>query len=336
MTDYVKYNHLYFRVDMNDEIATGHVMRCLSIADELKVQGISSTFISADDNPKVLINSRGYELIVLNTLWSDMDSELTALEEIVADRNIQQLLIDSYYVTENYLKNVTALTETIYLDDLNAFIYPVDDVLCYANYYSKFNYESIYSDAFSNKKIEKMPEFYLGLKYVPLRQEFRHRKQKHISDEIKKLLVVSGGADPYHVIEHILSTLDIEKYDSIDAICGAYSEDYDKLDTLYSKVPSVHLHRSVSNLIDYMEKVDLAISAGGSTLYELCATGTPTITYSIADNQLDNVKQFDRDNLMTYAGDYRHEKIDVNGIIDGYTKAIRVERSKRMQELFFR
>ena len=61
MNDYVKYNHLYFRVDMNDEIATGHVMRCLSIADELKIQGISSTFISADDNPKVLINSRGYE-----------------------------------------------------------------------------------------------------------------------------------------------------------------------------------------------------------------------------------------------------------------------------------
>ena len=56
-----------------------------------------------------------------------------------------------------------------------------------------------------------------------------------------------------------------------------------------------------------MQEADLAISAGGTTLYELCAVGTPTICYSMADNQLDNVRQFEKDGLMYYAGDARQD-----------------------------
>ena len=61
-----------------------------------------------------------------------------------------------------------------------------------------------------------------------------------------------------------------------------------------------------------MKKVDVAISAGGTTLYELCACGTPTISYSFADNQLNNVKQFDEDGIIPYAGDVRYEDISLS------------------------
>lgn len=65
----------------------------------------------------------------------------------------------------------------------------------------------------------------------------------------------------------------------------------------------------------YMMEADIAISAGGSTLYELCAIGTPTISYSFADNQLDNVTKFAEDGLIAYAGDARYQNV-VPKIID--------------------
>jgi spore coat polysaccharide biosynthesis predicted glycosyltransferase SpsG len=85
-----------------------------------------------------------------------------------------------------------------------------------------------------------------------------------------------------------------------------------------------------------MKEADVAVSAGGSTLYELCAVGTPTITYAIADNQLDNVKQFKNDGLMPYAGDVRHDDF-VSNILK-YMEAMvqtdyRMEISAKMQML---
>ena len=56
---------------------------------------------------------------------------------------------------------------------------------------------------------------------------------------------------------------------------------------------------------DYMKKCDLAISAGGSTLYELCACGTPTIQYTLADNQLGAARAFSEQGLIPWAGDIR-------------------------------
>ena len=95
-----------------------------------------------------------------------------------------------------------------------------------------------------------------------------------------------------------------------------------------------------------MEEADLAVSAGGTTLYELAAMGVPTITYSFADNQLRNVYQFMEDDLMDYAGDGREEKNIVKEtdisveerILKFYhlydrDREMRKERSRRLQQM---
>ena len=84
-------------------------------------------------------------------------------------------------------------------------------------------------------------------------------------------------------------------------------------------------------------EADVAVSAGGTTLYELCACGTPTITYSCADNQLNNVLQFQEDGLMAYAGDIRNTNIFkktealLKRLDDSYQ--LRKECSEKMQGL---
>ena len=92
-------------------------------------------------------------------------------------------------------------------------------------------------------------------------------------------------------------------------ICGRYYEGFTELKEKYHAYSNLHFYKDINNLEEYMKSADLAISAGGTTLYELCAVGTPTISYSFADNQLYNVEQFAADGLIDYAGDVRKEDI---------------------------
>lgn len=317
----------YIRVDMNMQIATGHIMRCLAIADALSGLGESVTFILADEQAVCLLKQRGYDAIVLHTEWNNMEGEFPALRHVISEKHIDKMLIDSYQVTEKYLKELSELVKTIYLDDLNKFNYPVDTVICYANYWKKFNY--------STEHTEK--RYYLGIKYVPLKHIFWNSERKVISGKVEKLLVLTGGSDPYNVSELILNCIDLHKFQNIDVICGMYNTNYSRLVTQYKEYVNIRFHQAVNNMKDYMQNTDIAISAGGTTLYELCACGTPTISYAFADNQWYNVRQFEEDGLIDYAGDIREDNIaeNITRYLEKYRTdfQLRKNRSDRMQEM---
>ena len=141
------------------------------------------------------------------------------------------------------------------------------------------------------------------------------------------------------MIERILTVLQKEEI-SITVICGSLFSDFLGLCKKYEERETeaeIHFYQNVNNLEEYMAKADLAVSAGGITLYELAAMGVPTITYSFADNQLYNVKQFQKDDLMEYAGDGRKDKVEeiIGEMLQFYRhhKKEREERSLKMQKL---
>lgn len=317
---------LYIRADMNQTIATGHVMRCLSIAEAARDEGANAVFIIADTQAEELIQSKGFRAIVLNSTWNDSEKELPDLLDLIATENIGTLLVDSYYVTENYLAALNHATSVAYIDDLNSFHYPVDTLIAYANYWKKMNYEENYPNT----------KLLLGCEFVPLRKEFQNLSSKVIRENIENLLILTGGSDNLGISENILANIPLEQYKKIDVICGRYFEHFDYLKTKYKDFENVHLYQAVDNLIDYMLDADVAISAGGTTLYELCATGTPTITYSFADNQLDNVRQFAEDGIMRYAGDIRYDKVyeNMQTVVESYQeKSYRNQISTQMKKL---
>ena len=80
-----------------------------------------------------------------------------------------------------------------------------------------------------------------------------------------------------------------------------------ELDILAEQYHNVVLHRNVTRMSELMMACDLAVSAGGSTLYELCACGIPTISFAFADNQLEGVHEFHKQDLIYYAGDVRSD-----------------------------
>ena len=76
-------------------------------------------------------------------------------------------------------------------------------------------------------------------------------------------------------------------------------------------MPNIHIHETVDNIEVYMQEADICISAAGTTLYELCACGTPTLSYILADNQIDNARGFDEKGLIPYLGDVRKHDIGI-------------------------
>ncbi len=318
---------IYIRADMNEQIATGHIMRCLSIADALRGLGEPVRFILADEQAVSLLKQRGYDAIVLHTQWNCMEEELSVLSQVIRNEHIDKLLIDSYQVTQRYLAELSKLVTTFYIDDLNLFEYQVDVVICYANYWKKFQY----------KINDKRTTYLLGMKYVPLKQAFWNCEAKIISEKADNLLILTGGSDPFNVTEQILDSIDTYQFQTIDVICGIYNTNYNKFVKKYENNKNIKLHQAVNNIEQYMKKADIAISAGGTTLYELCAIGTPAISFSFADNQLDNVRQFQEDGLIDYAGDARMD--DIAGTINQYLTRyrndfeLRKEKSEKMQKM---
>lgn len=317
---------LYIRVDMNTVIATGHLMRCIAIAEAAKCKGENTTFVLADEQAVELLKGRGFSYLVLHTKWDDMESELSVLKKEIEERKIKVLLIDSYQVTRTYLEKLSEVVKTLYLDDLNMFEYPVNVLICYANYWKKFSY----NERYTNTKL------LLGPGYAPLRKEFCDCPPKEIKPQVENLLLLSGGTDSYDVLGSLLEQIEISKYQKIDVICGRYYTKREELSKQYAEKKNISIHGPVSDMKYYMDVADVAVSAGGTTLYELCACGTPTISYAIADNQLDNVRQFQEDGMIDYAGDVRREDAvgHIVGLLSRYhdDKYLREVHAKKMQK----
>lgn len=305
----------YIRTDANPTIATGHVMRCISIAKEINKLGEKVTFITADLQAQDLIKQNGFTLLCLDSLWNNLEVELVKLIRVIQENEIECLLIDSYYISENYLKELRKYTKIIYLDDLAEFPYPVDVLINYNNFAKNIGYEN-----WAEKTRTKLV---LGCKYAPLREEFRGIT-KVPGQYIRRVLVTTGGSDSYHVtrkffqwfiqINKETSKLQIHsiiKNIEFHIVVGKFNLDIEVLKNIESTYPNIILHMNVSNMSELMKESDLAITAGGSTLYELCACGVPMITYSFSDNQLPGVREFEQLGIAKYCGDIRDGEIEL-------------------------
>lgn len=305
-------------------------MRCLSIATSLSKLGETVTFIVADKAGEAFLKNFSYPIICLKSNWENLDNEIEVMKSTIKRLDIKKLLIDSYFVTAEYLKELKKCTKIAYLDDLNSFPYTCDMLINYAGYAEELNYRDRYPGT----------KLLLGCSYVPLRKEFFNLPPKMIQKEIKSILVMSGGADQHHFVyklmKEILDNATLIKK-NFYIICGGFSEDYEKICGLVSEYKNLCVIRNTKNLGYYMAQADVAISAGGISLYELCAYGVPTISYSVAENQIRNVRWFNDKKLIEYFGDLR-EKENLSQLLDILSSPVfsieeRKLRSRKMQKL---
>lgn len=316
------------RADANSKIGMGHVMRCLSVADALLKRGEEVLFVTADDTPVPLLTKKGIPYRVLHTDYADMEAELhklwNALSELPQGPGVPEaalpqrntfILVDSYYVTEKYLAALKKRITTIYMDDIYAFSYPVDMLINYNIYGEEMGYEK--DAAFADTKL------LLGANYVPLREEFsagagyvQSRKELSLGvanvtpAEEGGILITTGGSDSFNLAGQLL--MEAMKYDALKekeyhVVSGSLNPHIGELQALAKKHENIHIHCNVTNMAELMAESEVALSAGGSTLYELCAMGVPVIAFSFAENQERLVQTFVKRGIAQYGGNYRTE-----------------------------
>ena len=292
---------ILFRVDGNSKIGAGHIMRCTSIACEAKKQGHECAFLSSDESYKKIVEDNGIPMFSMNTAYDDMDGEWDKSQAILQEFMPEIIVIDSYYVTEEYLRKMGNYASVVYIDDVLSFPYPVDMLVNYNIYAMESDYASLY-------KGENMPRLILGLEYSPLRNEFQKITPIEIVEQAQKVLVTTGGADEERIliqlVEEIISKdTDLEYH----LLVTKYEPDLARLHEIAKKNTNIILHENVNSVSELMLMCDMAISSAGSTLYELCACGLPTITYVIEDNQMQAARTMSDKGIMTNCGDIREK-----------------------------
>ena len=334
---------MLFRVDGNSKIGMGHIMRCLSIADAAKCSDFNCIFILSDVNCVKIVQERGYETIVLNTNYNELDSEDVQIRLLIKEKDCDVFFVDSYFVTYQYLSKVYMFLKEknslLVCMDCNAdFTYPCDVLINYNIYGpSKRNF---FEERYRNSKYT-IPLLLLGTEYVPLRQEFYNMSIRNVHEKAEKVLISTGGADWEQLTLEIVNQIICQKSElEFHIIIGCLNRDRYKIENICANVENIILHYDVKNMKALMQEMDVAVSAAGSTLYELCATQTPTITYILADNQIMGAQQFSKHGVMINAGDIsqlgsiklsKNIIFLVNDLVNDYSA--RCDMSKKMKEI---
>lgn len=323
-----------FRVDANEKIATGHLMRCITIALECMRKGKKCMFYLAEDKETERLAELEIPYRILGSKWDDMETEITLLRNLVETDKLEWLVVDSYQVTRRYLELLQEKVPVLYMDDMGKDTYPISAIVHYTQWED--------DDSFSGKYEKTTVTTLWGMRYIPLRKEFTQVSSlKKQFEREESILITTGGTDTYNITGKLLQ--EISKYKELQnfryqVIVGNMNENEEFLRKLAEQDGRIKLHKNIKNMGDFMKACEVAVSAGGTTLFELCALGTPTVCFSFAENQETFAKEMGRRKIMQYAGDARYDEEIAGNIckklLEFVTdKSLREGYSERMKQL---
>lgn len=320
------------RADGNAETGAGHLMRCMTIADELQkyADGRRILFVCADRQSAEAVQNRGYDAFVLESDFRDMEAELPAWERIPMDSNKENIIVvDSYHVTKTYLSRLGEYGSVTLLDDMGEERFPVDRVINYNAFAHRGHYESLYGD-FGTKLV-------LGSGYVPVRPQFRGVSYT-VRERVENILITTGGGDIDNIAGRVLAKMqetfteggeNAHRDINYHMVIGEFNPHFVEMKALERRQPAVHIYHNVRDMAALMCRCDLAVTAGGSTVYELAAIGVPLICFSYAENQERMTDYLEKSQIAFSAGAYHKDPGGVLERIARQTAALAGDRGKR-------
>lgn len=303
-------------------IGLGHIMRTLTIAKELKKKGILVEYITdrSDKNAVKLVKDGGFNIIHVANILDYLLSFKSLIYDlaIIDDYNIEEHDINKFY-------NIAG--KIVYIDDLVKF--------------KEYNMDLLINTSIEalNVEYKGKTKKLLGPKYALLRDEFKQIKYKLPKPNVERIMITLGGGDENNFTKYILDML-LNNYNDIEyEVVLGNSYKYKDFMIQNYKDKNINFHINTNNMAEIMLNCDLAISAGGNTLYELCACGTPTIAAIIADNQIKFVQGVSRETEIDYLDlidkDLITEKYNFINIVEKNIEnySHRIKTSKQMLSL---
>lgn len=302
-----------FRADASLDIGTGHIMRCLTLAEALAARGADCRFICREHegNLNQLIGDRGFAVYALPVLLEGADQssdgadsgsrghknahshwlgatqeqDANACAAILADVCPDWLIVDHYALDETWQLTLKSYCRRLMvIDDLADRPHACDLLL--------------------DQNLGRRPEDYrgwvpqscqvfCGVRYALLRPEFEIWRscsiQRRAEPVFRNLLIAMGGVDKDNVTGMVLDslvTLSLPADCKITVVMGATAPRLQDVEQQASLMPwPTRVLVGVDNMAELMANSDLAIGAAGATSWERCCMGLPTIMVVLADNQ---------------------------------------------------
>lgn len=274
---------LLIRADAGTTIGTGHVMRCLALAQAWRRSGGEATFVMATQSPVLdqRLRDSGMNVSHINAALGsqdDVQQTLSLAKGVGAD----WLVVDGYQFGATYQQAIKeAGYSLLFIDDYGHADHYYADLVLNQNICAE---DSLYTNR------EPYTKLLLGTRYVLLREEFLAWKdwQRDAPEVACKILVTLGGGDPDNATLKVINAINkLEMQDlEIKVVIGPANPHIVSLREAIDLSPlTFHLLCSAENMSELMAWADVAIVAGGSTCWELCFMEVPFVMMVLAENQ---------------------------------------------------
>ncbi|WP_207622176.1 UDP-2,4-diacetamido-2,4,6-trideoxy-beta-L-altropyranose hydrolase [Alienimonas californiensis] len=292
---------LTLRADATARSGTGHVMRCLALAEAWRAAGGTATFAAAEigDGLAAMVRSRGFDVTAVPAA-SGGDADADAVAALV-QRSGGWLALDGYHFSADYKRCVGAAVPLLLVDDFAEPGYEAARLVFNQTLHAD---PAAYPDAAPGALL-------LGPKYTVLRREFLPYLDRAPVDgtlvereRVRRLLVTLGGSDPddaagavLDALAELMGELDLP---AVALVIGAMSPHADRVRAQAAALsarpggPAVTVKTAVADMAAEIAAADLAVTAGGLTLQELAFLGVPAAIVRTADNQARGVAAAER------------------------------------------
>ena len=303
--------HVVFRTDASVQIGTGHVMRCLTLADALRDAGANCTFICRTHTGHLLdlIHQRGHTSIALaapttlstdvqqNTslrhhaswLGTDWSSDAAETIKTLNTRCADWLIVDHYALDSRWESALRPhCKQLMAMDDLADRAHDCDLLLDQNLGRSAEDYLP---------HIPEQATALIGPRYALLRPEFAALREESLNrrtvPKLQQLLITLGGVDQDNITEQVLNALSqcaLPNGLCITVIMGAHAPWLERVRATARTMPyPTQILVNVSHMARWMTLSDLCIGAAGGTAWERCCLGLPSLVMALAENQKNGV-----------------------------------------------
>lgn len=301
-------------------------MRCLTLADALREEESKVSFVchNLSGNLCDFVEKRGFKTYRLPFItaqynnnnqsseyaqwlgasWKE-DAEQTSAILVKEGGVIDWLIVDHYALDRQWETLLRPYVKKIMVIDDLANRNHNCDLLLDQNLYE--NMETRY-EWLVPEHCQKL----LGPKYALLRPQF-HKARENLrgrDGEVERILIFMGGADPGNVTCKVLRAIQMLNQPgiSIDVVIGASNTHANEVEALASSLPDTTCRFHVENMAELMASADLSIGACGTTTWERCCVGLPSLVITIAENQIDIAENLAQNGSIINLGWYERIK----------------------------
>ena len=306
---YLKKKRIAIVVNAYNEIGTGHVYRCLSIASKLVFHDVLFIMDESHSLGINIVNSYNYPI----KLYSGEKDLFNALKGFSPDIVINDILDTS----KEYVSS---------LKDEGYFVVNFED-LGEGTQAADIVFDALYEHDINQDNI------FTGHKYYILKDEFYFQPSKIITHSVNNILITFGGTDPNNFTDKVLESILATNYEGrINVILGLGYNGIEDLLYKYDSNPSIQIYQNVLNISEFMFKADIIFTSAGRTMYEVCSLGVPTICLCQNERELSHVfgsSEHGFKNMGLGAGVSKQEIIDefIN-LVNDYD--LRVDMNRKM------